>query len=279
VLGEPALVASHHRSDAQREALLAEKRVAAVTGAVAPDLARLREMDDVLVVFVARPAHVALAFGERRAHRVHARHERAIDAEHVVHRAPHARHELHVDDDVGAVGELDADVRDGAADRAHRERHDVHRAPAHAAVEQAIQRLAHLRRRDPVVGGARVVLALAADEGAVLHACDVGRIRQREIARGPLRGIELAQHARGDHFRDELLVLGFAAVAPHDAIGLGQRGHLAHPAEQLRMAHVRRRTHRRGQGGKRFDVIHSVGDSGKEREVLHWIRRHRSLRR
>ena len=60
VLGEPALVAAHHRRDAQREALLAEQRVAAVAGAEAPDLARLRKMHDVLLVLVARPRDVAL---------------------------------------------------------------------------------------------------------------------------------------------------------------------------------------------------------------------------
>ena len=43
VLGEPALVAAHHRRDAQREAFLAEQRVAAVARAERPDLARLRE--------------------------------------------------------------------------------------------------------------------------------------------------------------------------------------------------------------------------------------------
>src|ERR1700761_6900739 len=36
VLGEPALVAGHHRGDAQRVALLAEQGVAAVAGAEGP---------------------------------------------------------------------------------------------------------------------------------------------------------------------------------------------------------------------------------------------------
>jgi hypothetical protein len=58
VLGEPAFVAPHDRRDAQREAFLAEQRVAAVARAVRPDLARLGEMHDVLVLGVARPALV-----------------------------------------------------------------------------------------------------------------------------------------------------------------------------------------------------------------------------
>ena len=63
VLGEPALVARHHRRDPQREALLAEQRVAAVARAERPDLARLGEVHDVLVVGVARPRHVLRARG------------------------------------------------------------------------------------------------------------------------------------------------------------------------------------------------------------------------
>src|SRR5207253_9852834 len=42
VLREPAFVARHHGGDAQREAFLPEKRVAAVARAKGPDLPRLR---------------------------------------------------------------------------------------------------------------------------------------------------------------------------------------------------------------------------------------------
>ena len=55
VLGHPAVVAGHDRGDAQREALLAEQRVAAVARAEGDDLAGLGEVDDVLVVRVAGP--------------------------------------------------------------------------------------------------------------------------------------------------------------------------------------------------------------------------------
>ena len=60
VLGQPALVAGDHRRDPQREALLAQQRVAAVARAVGPDLARLGEVDDVLLL-VARPRAGLLA--------------------------------------------------------------------------------------------------------------------------------------------------------------------------------------------------------------------------
>ena len=58
VLGHPALVARHHRGDSQREALLAQQRVTAVARAVGDDLARLGEVDDVLVIRITRPRHV-----------------------------------------------------------------------------------------------------------------------------------------------------------------------------------------------------------------------------
>ena len=116
------------------EALLAEQGVAAVARTVAPDLARFGVVHDVLDRRVAGPAAgVLLAFGQRRAHGVHAGHELAIGAQHSEHRFAHARHEFLVHRHIGAVGQLDADVGDVRAQRAHAERHHIHRAPAHAA--------------------------------------------------------------------------------------------------------------------------------------------------
>src|SRR5256885_12043224 len=46
----------------------------------------------------------------------------------------------------------------------------------HAAVEQRLQRGAHLVRGHPVVGRARIFLVGRADVGAVLDACHVGRV-------------------------------------------------------------------------------------------------------
>ena len=65
------------------------------------------------------------AVGERRAHRcTHGTNapSRPADVEHL---ASHARHDPHAGDDVRAVRQFDADVRDGAAQRPHRERHHV----------------------------------------------------------------------------------------------------------------------------------------------------------
>ena len=66
VLGQPPLLASQHRSDPQGEALLAQQRVAAVAGAVAPDLPLLGKVHDVLVLGIraAGPSDVFLPGGQ-----------------------------------------------------------------------------------------------------------------------------------------------------------------------------------------------------------------------
>src|SRR6266851_4471932 len=69
VLGHPALVAGDVGGDAQGKALLAEEGVAAVARAVAPDLAGLGEVDDVLLV-VAGPGNILLSRRQRRTDRV-----------------------------------------------------------------------------------------------------------------------------------------------------------------------------------------------------------------
>ena len=88
----------------------------------------------------------------------------------------HARHDRHVDDHVGAVGDFHAAARIGRVDRAHAVRHHVQRAALHAALEQ----VAHLRvgfvRGHPVVVRAGVFAVLRADEGQVLDARHVRRM-------------------------------------------------------------------------------------------------------
>ena len=79
----------------------------------------------------------------------------------------------------------------GGAERAHREGHDVHRAALHAALEEAVQHLAHLGRVAPVVGRAGVLLGLRADEGAVLDPGDVGGVGEGEV------GVRAAWRRRG----------------------------------------------------------------------------------
>ena len=114
------------------------------------------------------------------------------------------------------VGQLDADVGDRRAERAHRERHDVHRAPLHAAVEQAGELVAHLDGVGPVVRRTGVVLVLRADERAVLDARDVARVRAREVGVRALGVGQARERARVHELLGEAVVLLRRAVAPVD---------------------------------------------------------------
>ena len=174
---------------------------------------------------------VGLAGRERRAHRVQAGHEGAV-AERLQDALAHARHDAHVRDDVGRVGELDADLGDPGADRTHAEGDHVQRAAAHAAVEEPAQRPLHLRGLAPVVVRAGVLALLRADEGAVLDARHVGGIREHEEAVGALARIERACGAARHQQPQHLVVLGAAAVAPLHAVRAAERLDLLHPGLQ-----------------------------------------------
>ena len=212
---------------------LTEQRVASVAGAVGPDLARFGEVHDVLGV-VLRPADVLLAWGQWRAHRVDARHDAlGVFLDLLIDRHADAGHDAHVDDGVGGVGELHADLRHGRADGAHRERHHVHGAAAHRAAKERLELLAHDEGIFPVVGGAGIVLGERTDEGAVLHAGDiVGRAAGVEAAR-PLGFREPGEGAGLDQPIAEPGVLFCRAIDPVDASRLAEIGHLVDPADEV----------------------------------------------
>ena len=254
MLRHPALVARHHRGDAEREALLAQQRVAAVARPVRPDAALVGEVDDVLLG-VAGPRHVALPARQRLAHRVHARHELAV-AQRIERAAAHARHDPHVHHDVRRVGQLHAELRQRRAERSHAERDDVHRPAPHAAREQLTQRLPHLLRVDPVVRRPGVLLPLAADEGAVLDPGHVTRVGQGEEAVGTEGGIEALEGAGGDHLFAEPLGFGGRSVTPVDRLGSAEFRHLGDPRDEPLILHPARRA---GGGGGGWGRGHRHG--------------------
>ena len=194
-------------------------------------------MHDPLVIVAAWPGDILLARRERRADGVHAGHERAVFAQPVGHGAAHASHDAHVHRYVGGIGNFHAHLRDRRADRAHRERDHVHRAPAHAAIEQPVERGAHLARLDPVVGRAGVFLLLAADEGALFHAGDVARMRAREEAIRPQLRIQTDEGARGNQLFAQPVVFRLRPVTPDNAVGLRQARDLRHPLAQRAVTH------------------------------------------
>ena len=121
----------------------------------------------------------------------------AVVAEDVERLGAHPGHDPHVDHDVGRVGQLHADLGLVRAQRAHRER--ARRTSCGrriAAAEELVHLGAHLGRRAPVVRRAGVLLALGADEGAVLDAGDVAGVRPGQVAVGALGLRELGEGAR-----------------------------------------------------------------------------------
>ena len=206
MLGHPAVAAGHGRGDAQRVALLAQQGVAAVAGAEGPDLVGLREVGDVLLV-VAGPGGVLLVLGQRGADGVDGRDPGAALGDEVHGGRTHAGHDPHVDHHVGGVGQLDAELGDGAAQRTHGEGDHVEGPAAHGAVELLVEDLLHLGRVVPVVGRAGVLLLLGADEGPGLHTGDVAGQGAREEGVGALVGVEAREHAGLHHLGGEAVPL------------------------------------------------------------------------
>ena len=218
VLGQPALVAGDHRGDAQREALLGEDRVAAVARAVGVHLERVGEVHDVLVV-VAGPLDILLTRGERGTDGVHRLDPRGALGDLAGDGVADPGHDADGCHGVGAVGDLHTDVREWAAHRAHRERHDVHRATSHRALEDLGHLRVHLGRVGPVVRRAGILLLLGGDEGARLGACDVAGVRARQVRAGAPLGVELDELALVDETAQQSVVLGRRAVDPVHSAG------------------------------------------------------------
>ena len=84
--------------EAQREAFLAEQRVAAIAGSDRPHRVVFGKVDD------------EAAVGAEIAERVQAAREVVGLAEVIERDLPDARHDAHVQHDVAAVGDLDADL-------------------------------------------------------------------------------------------------------------------------------------------------------------------------
>ena len=169
--------------------------------------------------------------------------EVAVLAEVLHHGVAGAGHDVHVDDDVGRVGDLDAVLGDRVADRAHRERDHVHRAALHAALVALEHELLHDLGVHPVVRGTRVDLLLGADERAALDARHVALVRAGEIALGALLLVQLDELAVLDHHLADREVLLLRALHDHDLVGRADLVPLVNPREHLVVRELRRLDH------------------------------------
>lgn len=230
VLRQPAFVARHGRGDAERKALFPKEGVAAVAASEAPDLARLREVNDVFLR-IAGPGDVFLAFLERRAHGMQTGHHASVGlVDQAKHLFPDAGHDAHVHDRVGRVGELHPDLRHGRSHRPHAEGEHIHGAALHAALEELAQLRLHLIRVHPVVGRPGGLLGMAADVGALLDPRHVAGIGFRVVAARPLLLVEADKGSRLDQLLAEPVVFGLGAVHPVNLVGFAKGRHLGDPA-------------------------------------------------
>lgn len=124
-------------------------------------------------------------------------------------------------------------MRDVRAQGSHREGDDVHRAALHAALEQPVERRAHLDGVTPVVGRTRVDLVRRADVGAVLDSRHVARVRDRVVAVGALGVRKPLKGPLIDEQLTEFVVLALGAVAPIDTIGGSELRHFFDPVNEL----------------------------------------------
>ena len=230
VLGEPAFVARLVARDAQRMTLFAEQGVAAVAAAEAHDRELFGEVHDEAAV------RVELARG------VQALHEAALARDALERRATRAGHQDHVDDDIGAVGDLDAAARVGRVDRAHAIRDHVERATLHAALEEAQHLGLGVSRRHPVVVRAGVFPVGGAHEGEVLDTRHIGGMGAGEEAVGVMRLVELLQFAARFEFGDQSAILVVRPFTPVHPFGLRELPYRGDP-----FAHG---GGHRGQGGQ-----------------------------
>ena len=232
VFCHPAIAASHGRSNTESKALLAEQGVATVAGAEGPDFVGLGEVRDVLFV-VARPVVINLALFERNAHGVNGGNPGCTFSDEVHCSRAHAGHDAHVADNVGGVGDLDAELRDRTAQRAHGEGDHVHRAALHGAGELLLEDGLHFGRVCPVVGRAGVLFLFGADERTGLDACNVRGLGASKEGVRALLFVELGEHASLNHERGQAIPLFLRTIGELDGVRRRQRGDLSNPCENV----------------------------------------------
>ena len=226
VLGKPPLFAAQRGGNAQREAFLAEQRVAAVAGVDGHDKVFLREVRNITLV------GVELGLGVETLYEVRRIAERFIDL-----RAD-ARHDRHAADNVDRVGDLHAVLGKRRADRTHRVGDNVHRPAAHAPGVDIAQLCLHLVRRHPVVRGAGVLFLSAADERAALDAGDVVERAAVVYTARQLFLVELDELAGNVGLAAQLLELRLRTVDPKNLVRLHQRAALFDPVGDIMVGRI-----------------------------------------
>ncbi len=161
--------------------------------------------------------------------------ELALGAQRIHHLGAHAGHDAHVEHDIDAVGQLDADLGEGRANRAHGERHHVHGAALHGAREVATRFAVGLAWAHPVVGWPGVTLKAGADVREVFSAGHIVGRRPVKVAARQRFLVKFRELAGLESLSGEVLSLLISAVTPVDAVRLAHGGHRVDPFLNMRV--------------------------------------------
>ena len=198
---QPSL-ARHVRGDAQRQALLAQQGVAAVAGPVRPDQVLFGKVGDVLLFQRrTRPGHVVLDPGASGAPtECRQGMNSPLSPSASQHLVADPRHDVHVHDDVGRVGDLDADLAK-SANRSVPSRRGSRTSCGPACSRGTAPSWSASARpgRSSCWSGRRLPGCCAGDVSAVLDARHVAGVAAEQVAVGTLLVRQLGGHAAVDH--------------------------------------------------------------------------------
>ena len=109
-------------------------------------------------------------------HRMEAGNEVTISSQCLDDSVAHPRHNVHVNDDIGAVGYLHTDLGQGRSDGSHGKGDDVHGPPPHATVVQPPHDPLEIIRGDPVVCRTGILGGTGAYIGMGFDPSHIGRV-------------------------------------------------------------------------------------------------------
>jgi hypothetical protein len=147
--------------------------------------------------------------------------------------ATHVCHDAGVDDDVSAIGALDADFCEWGIERTHTERDHIHRATFHAAGKFIREDFPHFQWIRPLVGWARFVAAFGADERAFLDSGDIGNGGAGEERVWAFFRIQANKRSLIAKHLGEAIPFILRAIAPINFIGSGECRQLVDPFLKL----------------------------------------------
>ena len=220
MLSHPAFLPALVGGNAEREALLAEEDVSAVSGVDGNDGIVLRELADVSLFLV------NVALGVQTLDPVG-----VLVAESVQNSLAATGHNGHIQNNIDGIGDFQTNLGELRTNRAHGIGDDVHGSAGIGASGDVIEHLVCVGGSHPVVGGTCFLFGVGADECASLNTGDVVGLGAVQIAAGELFLVELDHFAGLACFLAESLELFLGAVDPNDLIGFEKLGHFVEPCE------------------------------------------------